>query len=42
MNALQEFTQAQQGEVSAWKTAVDDFETGVSAVNPYELPLAGG
>ncbi|KAJ7763263.1 hypothetical protein B0H14DRAFT_3510637 [Mycena olivaceomarginata] len=40
-NALQEFTQVQQGEVSAWKTAVDNFETGVSAVNPYELPLTG-
>ncbi|KAJ7825889.1 hypothetical protein B0H14DRAFT_2596232 [Mycena olivaceomarginata] len=41
-NTLQEFTQAQQGKVSPWKTAVDDFEAGVSAVNPYELPLAGG
>ncbi|KAJ7862664.1 hypothetical protein B0H14DRAFT_3444602 [Mycena olivaceomarginata] len=40
-SALQEFTEAQQGEVSAWKKAVDDFETGASTANPYELPHAG-
>ncbi|KAJ7695539.1 hypothetical protein B0H14DRAFT_3530148 [Mycena olivaceomarginata] len=39
--ALQEFTQAQQGEVAAWKEAVDNFETGASTVNPYQLPHAG-
>ncbi|KAJ7799448.1 hypothetical protein B0H14DRAFT_3886073 [Mycena olivaceomarginata] len=38
---LEEFSKAQQGEVSAWKKAVDDFETGASAVSPYELPHAG-
>ncbi|KAJ7729886.1 hypothetical protein B0H14DRAFT_3518191 [Mycena olivaceomarginata] len=39
--ALQEFTDAQEGEVSAWRKAVDDFETGASTANPYELPHAG-
>ncbi|KAJ7336983.1 hypothetical protein DFH08DRAFT_964940 [Mycena albidolilacea] len=38
--ALQEFTDAQEGEVSAWRKAVDDFETGASTANPYELPHA--
>ncbi|KAJ7693118.1 hypothetical protein B0H14DRAFT_2651465 [Mycena olivaceomarginata] len=30
----------QRGEVSAWKKAIDDFETGASTANPYELPHA--
>jgi hypothetical protein len=40
-DALQEFTLAQQGEVAAWKEAVDNFETGASTTNPYQLPHAG-
>ncbi|KAJ7315538.1 hypothetical protein DFH08DRAFT_971894 [Mycena albidolilacea] len=40
-DALQEFTLAQQGEVAAWKEVVDNFETGASTTNPYQLPHAG-
>jgi hypothetical protein len=38
---LAEFSQAQEEQVHAWKKAVDDFETGASAINPYELPQTG-
>ncbi|KAJ7302498.1 hypothetical protein DFH08DRAFT_918916 [Mycena albidolilacea] len=40
-DALQEFTLAQEGEVTAWKQVVNDFETGVLVANPYQLPHAG-
>jgi hypothetical protein len=39
--ALEEFTAAQEAEAPAWKKAVDEYETGVSSVNPYQLPHAG-
>ncbi|KAJ7691679.1 hypothetical protein B0H14DRAFT_3531790, partial [Mycena olivaceomarginata] len=38
---LEEFTGAQEAEAPAWQKAVDDFETGSSSVNPYQLPHAG-
>jgi hypothetical protein len=36
--ALSEFIQEQEEQVSVWRKLVDDFESGVSAVNPYEHP----
>ncbi|KAJ7619486.1 hypothetical protein FB45DRAFT_1033340 [Roridomyces roridus] len=39
--ALEEFSAAQHSEVPAWKKSVDDFETGRSDLNPYEIPHAG-
>ncbi|KAJ7354323.1 hypothetical protein DFH08DRAFT_955717 [Mycena albidolilacea] len=39
--ALEEFTAVQEAEAPAWKKAVDEYETGVSSVNPYQLPHAG-
>ncbi|KAF8178780.1 hypothetical protein K438DRAFT_1769237 [Mycena galopus ATCC 62051] len=38
---LEDFTAAQRQEVPAWQKAVDNFETGASLVNPYELPQSG-
>ncbi|KAF8141070.1 hypothetical protein K438DRAFT_1636267 [Mycena galopus ATCC 62051] len=38
---LDEFTAAQKDEVPTWKKAVDDFESGASTTNPYELPKSG-
>jgi hypothetical protein len=38
---LKEFTGAQEVEAPAWQKAVDDFETGSSSVNPYQLPHTG-
>ncbi|KAF8143039.1 hypothetical protein K438DRAFT_1520754, partial [Mycena galopus ATCC 62051] len=38
---LEQFTAAQKDQAPAWKQAVDDFESGLSAVNPYELPQSG-
>ncbi|KAJ7628915.1 hypothetical protein FB45DRAFT_1028980 [Roridomyces roridus] len=39
--ALEEFTAGQQSGAPAWEKTVDDFETGKSAVNPYEIPHPG-
>lgn len=39
--AFQEFCEAQEEEVPRWKRAVDDFENGDAALNPYELPQSG-
>ncbi|KAJ7788324.1 hypothetical protein B0H14DRAFT_3504322 [Mycena olivaceomarginata] len=36
--ALSEFTQEQEEQVSVWRKLVDDFESGASAVNPYDHP----
>ncbi|KAJ7360889.1 hypothetical protein DFH08DRAFT_800310 [Mycena albidolilacea] len=36
--ALPEFIQEQEEQVSVWRKLVDDFESGASAVNPYEHP----
>ncbi|KAF8208554.1 hypothetical protein K438DRAFT_1961156 [Mycena galopus ATCC 62051] len=38
---LEEFSAAQKDDVPTWKKAADDFEHGVSLVNPYELPASG-
>ncbi|KAJ7873817.1 hypothetical protein B0H14DRAFT_2215648, partial [Mycena olivaceomarginata] len=38
---LEEFTEEQHDKVDAWKKAVDDFESGASLANPYELPQSG-
>ncbi|KAJ7615463.1 hypothetical protein FB45DRAFT_1035452 [Roridomyces roridus] len=40
-DALKEFTDAQESEAPAWMKIVDDFETGQSPVNPYEIPHQG-
>ncbi|KAJ7862390.1 hypothetical protein B0H14DRAFT_3444766 [Mycena olivaceomarginata] len=40
-DGLNDFTEGQQDQVDAWKKAVDDFEMGISLVNPYELPQSG-
>ncbi|KAJ7867181.1 hypothetical protein B0H14DRAFT_3441876 [Mycena olivaceomarginata] len=39
--ALEEFSEHQQEEVPIWRKAVNDFETGASPVNPYQLPPSG-
>ncbi|KAJ7817032.1 hypothetical protein B0H14DRAFT_2374230 [Mycena olivaceomarginata] len=39
--ALSEFIQEQKEQVSVWRKLVDDFESGASAVNPYEHPKTG-
>ncbi|KAJ7816450.1 hypothetical protein B0H14DRAFT_2602708 [Mycena olivaceomarginata] len=36
--ALSEFIQEQEEQVSVWRKLVDNFESGASAVNPYEHP----
>jgi hypothetical protein len=38
---LEEFIEGQHDKVDAWKKAVDDFESGASLANPYELPQSG-
>ncbi|KAF7378006.1 C2H2-type domain-containing protein [Mycena sanguinolenta] len=38
---LEEFNEEQEGQILAWTKAVDDFETGLSADNPYQLPQSG-
>jgi hypothetical protein len=38
---LEEFSREQSEDVPGWKSTVDDFETGASQVNPYELPKSG-
>ncbi|KAJ7701736.1 hypothetical protein B0H14DRAFT_3527423 [Mycena olivaceomarginata] len=40
-DGLLEFIAEQRDNVAAWKKAVEDFETGESLVNPYELPQSG-
>ncbi|KAJ6471042.1 hypothetical protein C8R45DRAFT_1218231 [Mycena sanguinolenta] len=38
---LENFSKAEEQEVSAWKKAVDNFESGSSEENPYKLPQSG-
>ncbi|KAF8139162.1 hypothetical protein K438DRAFT_1996294 [Mycena galopus ATCC 62051] len=40
-SGLEEFSRHHQEEVPIWRKAVDDFERGASAANPYELPKSG-
>jgi hypothetical protein len=39
--ALEEFSEHQQEEVPIWRKAVNNFETGASPINPYQLPQSG-
>jgi hypothetical protein len=40
-DGLEEFSEAQGDQVPVWKQMVDDFESGASLVNPYQLPKSG-
>ncbi|KAJ7822205.1 hypothetical protein B0H14DRAFT_2370859, partial [Mycena olivaceomarginata] len=40
-DGLEEFSEAQEDQVPAWRKMVNDFESGVSLVNPYQLPKPG-
>ncbi|KAJ7306264.1 hypothetical protein DFH08DRAFT_824713 [Mycena albidolilacea] len=40
-DGLEEFSEAQEEQVPVWRKMVDDFESGASLVNPYQLPKSG-